>query len=214
MQNQLTQPVLILTYGYPGSGKTHFASRFAQEYGLVHISADRIRYELFDDPQHTPEENQVVLRLMDYMLSQALKSGSGVVYDTNNNRRSLRLKKRKIVEKYGAATLLVWVQTDIDTSFKRAHNRDRRHPEDKYSFVMPKEAFIRIKDSMTAPRYEEFTVISGKHDFQTQLKTLNIKLKKMGLVATVKRTESRFLRKDQKQSTRRPFVPRRRKINF
>jgi predicted kinase len=43
-----TKPVMIMLYGIPGSGKTHFADELAQCMGAAHVQGDRIRSELFE----------------------------------------------------------------------------------------------------------------------------------------------------------------------
>lgn len=202
----LNKQVLIFTYGYPGSGKSHFATKFADDNGLVYVSSDRIRYELFDDPQYTDAENQVIERLMDYMLEEVLRSGGSAIYDSENPVRKNRLEKMATAKKLGADSLIVWVQTDVSTSFDRASKRDRRRPGDKFAFDMNGETFDSIASKMTAPSREDYVVISGKYDYPTQQATVTKKLQKMGLVNKPKTSPSRF------QSRPTPPITRKRSI--
>ena len=76
-----TKPVLIMLYGYPGSGKTHFARQLSETLQAAHVHGDRIRGELFDKPQYDTHENEIVNHLMIYMAEEFLKAGVSVIFD-------------------------------------------------------------------------------------------------------------------------------------
>jgi len=38
-----TKPLLILLYGFPGAGKTHFARQLSETIHAAHVQSDRIR---------------------------------------------------------------------------------------------------------------------------------------------------------------------------
>ncbi len=185
----------MLMFGYPGAGKTHFANQFATKHGLIHISGDRFRYELFDDPQFSDGENQVVERLMDYMLQQAMKTKTSIIYDANNGVRRKRQELTGEASKRGIKTVMVWTQTDLNTAFTRASTRDKRRPGDKYSFNMNQETFDYVLGKITAPSYgEDYVVVSGKYDFPAQELTVLKKLEKLKLIEPLEKAPSRFQR--------------------
>ena len=203
---ELNNQILIHTFGYPGAGKSHFASRFAEENALVYISADRFRYELFDDPQYTDAENQVIERLMDYMLEETFRAKGSVVFDSENSIRKARLVRSENAKKLGVMPLVVWIQTDLTTSFKRASKRDGRRPDDKYAFDINGKTFDSIISKMTPPSREESVVVSGKYDYAAQKATVIKKLEKMGLINKPQKQASRF------QSRPTPPITRKRSI--
>jgi len=204
---QLRQQTLILMFGYPGSGKTHFASQFAIKHGLIHISGDRFRYELFDDPQFSDGENQVVERLMDYMLDQAVKTKTSIIYDANNGVRRKRLELISAARKRGITTVMIWTQTDLNTAFTRASTRDKRRPGDKYSFNMDQDTFDYVLGKITAPSYgEDYVVVSGKYDFPAQELTVLKKLEKMKIIEPLEKAPSRFQRSQPNKAARRRSV--------
>ena len=94
-----TKPLLILLYGYSGSGKTYFARQLSEQLQAAHMHADRVRGELFENPRYDKEENDVVAQLMDYMTGEFLSAGLSVIYDVNamrvGQRRVLREMARK-----------------------------------------------------------------------------------------------------------------------
>ena len=168
-QLQLTPPLLIITMGYPGSGKTFFARQFAEQYSLARVSEDVIRFELFEKPLYNTDESEIIERIIQYMLSELYKTGQTIICDGLFLTKSERLDIMNLAKKQGYRTLTVWLQTDIQTSTLRSANRDRRNPDDKFSFNMNQSTFTDIKNRLQRPDdKEQSIVISGKHAFKSQ----------------------------------------------
>ena len=72
---KLITPILIYMYGLPGSGKSYVSRQLAELFGMAHVSSDRLRFELFENPKHDKTENMVVAHLMDYMAEEFIKAG-------------------------------------------------------------------------------------------------------------------------------------------
>lgn len=180
----LAKPTIICLYGYPGSGKTYVARNLAEEIQLAHVSSDRIRSELFQQPRYDPQENAIVTHLMDYMSEEFLSSGVSIVYDTNALRISQRRRLRELAKKHRAEYLLIWLQVDLETAFMRTQERDRRTADDKYSEPQTKSTFDRQASGMQNPEGEDYLVISGKHHFATQKNSVINRLYQMGLIGS------------------------------
>lgn len=187
------KPLLILLYGFPGSGKTYFARQLCEHLQAAHVHGDRIRTELFETPRYDREENEVISHLMDYMSGEFLNAGMSVVHDTNAMRLSQRRLLRDMARKAGAQTVLIWFQMDMESAFARATKRDRRRADDKYSPAIDRPTFERLAGGMQNPQNEEYVVISGKHVFNTQLGALMKRLREDGMV-TVNETNSRLVK--------------------
>jgi predicted kinase len=179
---QLSKPALIALYGYPGSGKTHFARQLCDTIGTAHIQGDRIRYELFERPRYDKQENEVVTHLMEYMAEEFLNAGVSVVFDINAMRLVQRRALRDMARKSHAVPLLVWLQIDAESAYLRASQRDRRKNDDKFAMPMDQETFERLTGTMQNPNNEDYTVISGKHTFNAQRSAIMKKLYDLGLV--------------------------------
>lgn len=177
------KPLLVLLYGFPGSGKTFFARQLREHLQAAHVQDGRIRNELFEQPRYDREENQVISHLMDYMTGEFLGAGMSVIYDTNAMRLSQRRALRELARKTNAVPLLVWLQIDPESAFVRANKRDRRKSDDKYTMSVDRQTFDRISSGMQNPQNEEYIVISGKHTFATQLSAFMKRLRELNLTS-------------------------------
>lgn len=179
------KPLLLHLYGFPGSGKTYFARQLCEHIQAAHVQADRIRFELFENPRYDKSENDVIIQLMDYMTEEFLNAGISVVYDTNAMRMSQRHALREMARKAHAQSILVWLQVDADSSFSRTTQRDRRRSDDKYAAPMDRSTFDNMAGYMQNPQNtEDYVVISGKHVFKTQFSAVMKRLHELNLISS------------------------------
>ncbi len=158
-----------MLYGMPGSGKTFFSRQLCDQVSAAHVQGDRIRDELFEKPTYSKEENHIVASLMTYMTGEFLQAGISVVFDTNAMRLNQRRTLRNVALKASAHPILLWLQIDPDSAFKRASRRDRRKQDDHYAQEMEAATFRELLGGMQNPEItENFLVLSGKHVFNTQ----------------------------------------------
>lgn len=180
---QLNQPTLFLLYGFPGAGKTYFARQLCEELQAAHVQADRIRYELFEEPRFDRQEDEIVTHLMEYMTEEFLQAGISVVFDVNAARAAQRRELRDLARKVKAQVVLVWFQLDVESSFMRVNKRDRRKADDKYAMPVDRTTFEEMISHMQNPTpTEEYMVVSGKRTFHTQRGAVIKKLYDMGLL--------------------------------
>lgn len=179
----LQKPLLLLVYGFPGSGKTHLSRNLAETLQIAHVSADRIRYELFDQPRYDRQENAIVNHLMNYMTGEFLTAGVSVIYDVNAMRSSQRRELRELARKHHADSLLVWLQIDAESAYARTQKRDRRTSDDKYALPHTRETFDQMLAHMQNPvGTEDYLVVSGKHSFTSQKSAVMGRLYNMGMI--------------------------------
>lgn len=186
----LNKPTMITLYGFPGSGKTFFARQLAEALHAAHVQADRFRFELFEEPRYDKRENQVVNHLAEYMAEEFLNAGVSVIYDVNTLRLAQRRALRDMARKAKAQTLLIWVQIDAESAFDRVAKRDRRKTDDKYAVSMDRTTFDDVTGHMQNPQtVEDYVVVSGKHNFQTQRAAIVKKFYSLSLIESTTATE-------------------------
>lgn len=177
---QLSPPLLIITMGYPGSGKSYFVRQFAELYGLARVSEDRIRYELFETPTFSDDEFDIIGRVEQYMLEQIMRTERTIICEGIFMKTVERKQLLELARSNGYRTLTVWLQTDVETSIQRSSTRDRRNPDSKYTFAVDTATFNRMKNNLQKPgEREPAVVVSGKHAFKSQCLTVLRKIAAM-----------------------------------
>lgn len=184
-KTSLLKPTLVMLYGFPGSGKTYFARQLSEVVNAAHLSADRIRSELFESPTRSKQEDDIVEHLLLYMTEEFLGAGVSVIYDGDTSRLAQRRSLRDMARKVKANFALVWLQIDAESSYARTQSRDRRKSDDKYALPVDLQTFKLLAGKMQNPRQDEdYIVISGKHTFNAQKGAVIKRLYELGLVET------------------------------
>jgi len=166
---ELSRPTLILLYGFPGAGKTFLARQLSDDLLAANVQADRIRFELFEEPKYDKQEDEIVTHLAEYMLEEFLKAGLSVVFDIHVLTVGQRRKLRNLAQKNKAQSMIVWPQIDIESAFSRAIKRDHRKVDDRYARQYDRTTFESFIGHMQNPQInEDYVVVSGKHNYQTQ----------------------------------------------
>jgi len=175
----LQKPVLIMLYGFPGSGKTKFSKNLSESVNIAHLDSENIRSELFSKPQYTKEENKIIRHLMDYMTEKLLNAGASVIYDCNDFARlSERRSIREMARDNHSLPILIWMQIDPDSALKRIVDNKLKREGTKYN----KDVFDKAVQNMQNPQTEDYIVISGKHTFNTQHDAVIKKLYDLGAI--------------------------------
>ena len=188
-KSTLLKQLLIIFFGLPGSGKTFFSRQASEMLNMPVISSDRIRYELFEKPTYSKEENQVVMNMMNIMLDEYIKAGLSVIYDISLNRAQDRKLMKDLDKKHKLSTMLIWLQADNETCFGRVKSRNPQKIDDQYSPSMSQTTFNNIEKQMQLPVGEDAVVISGKHLFNSQK---NVFLRKLSELQAIAETDPNF----------------------
>ena len=178
-----TKPMIIMFYGFPGSGKTFTARQIANHFQAAVVSSDRIRGELFEQPRYDKQENVIIRQLINYMTEEFLGAGLSVIYDADILTNAQRTMLKNIALKYSAEFVVIWLQIDEETSFGRIARRDKRKQDDKYAPKWDRTTFDAIIKQMQNPTVLKDTiVISGKHLYHTQRNAVLSGLSNRGII--------------------------------
>ena len=156
----LTTPHVVIMVGVPGSGKSFFADRFAETFSAPLVSWNLIRKELFNHPDYSKDEDEIVERVAGSMLEQLFKTRATIVLEADMLMQVSRQDFAKKLRSIGYTPLFVWVQTDPTATKSRSLKQGM--PADVYAAAVKR--FTPLKES------DPFVVVSGKHTFASQLK--------------------------------------------
>ncbi len=169
----LDTPLIIMMVGIPGSGKSFFARNFSKVFQTPLVSFDEIQYTLFAQPTFSREEEILIANVMRLQITQLLKTGKTFLIDGSLSTRTSRMAIERLAAKNGFATLTIWIQTDDASAQYRAIKRSAKRLGDKYNYPMNEEQFAEGANKVTFPEEKEtHVVISGKHTFASQVKTV------------------------------------------
>jgi predicted kinase len=204
----LNRPLILMLIGLPGAGKSFFGRQFAEMFGAPIVSHDRLRYELFTEPNHSAEEQELVGRVADYQTEELLKTHRSFVVDGGCNSKAERQKLEQWAKLNGYGTLTIWVQTDEQTCRKRATRRNPQRLDDLYSPGITESQWSHIAKRFAQPSRESYMVISGKHAFSTQAKMVLRKLASPHAEeATTAHEENRPASRDERAAPKAPERP-------
>ena len=175
---------LFMSLGHPGSGKTYFTTRMAEREGYVRLNADALRMNMFGSfdaarafDQETGQLGRVIFKALDYSTVQILKAGNSVVYDVQQNEKSIRLKTSSLGSDNGALPIIIWVKTPIDIALQRGQDRDLTPDQQKHSYETMKASIEKHLANIEHPTNDEHVIeIDGMLDFEDQYTSFNEQL--------------------------------------
>jgi predicted kinase len=156
------KPVLFITVGLVGTGKSTLAQALAKRLGLAVISSDITRKQLVDVPltEHRFDEfdggiysAELSRKTYDNMFSEAgdiLSDGGSVVLDASFIRAEERLKAKRLAEETGAEFFVLECQLDEENIKKRLARRLEQGSvsDGRWEIYRPqKEAFDPVKEA-------------------------------------------------------------------
>lgn len=173
----LAVPYVIFVIGKPGVGKTQFATKFSETFGLPYIEADRLRRAVSKTPDFSAPEQEMVDQLMTIQMNELFKTKTTFLLEGSTEARSVRQNLAKFARSQGYEPLFVWVQTDHATASMRATKSSRLNKHK--AIILSPERYEQLAKKFTAPaQAEKPVVISGKHTHGSQIKSV---LKRLAL---------------------------------
>jgi predicted kinase len=142
---RVSRPSLILLVGIPGSGKTTYANKYIEEHpGMIHLSSDKIRKELWGDEATQGDNNEVFYRMQRRAID-GLNFGYNVIYDATNITRKDRAGIIAACPKFAKIEChIIWAP--IEVCIQRDAERER---------TVGKEVIDKMLKRFQAPYYDE-----------------------------------------------------------
>ena len=129
------RPLLLLTHGLSGSGKSHLAAGLVERLGLLQLRSDLERKRLFglassarsgsplDAGIYTPEATRVTYDRLAALAGMALDEGYPVLVDATFLRRAERERFRGLAAERGADSLILDLEAPLDCLAQRLRAR-------------------------------------------------------------------------------------------
>ena len=202
--SNLQSSTIIQVVGIPGAGKSFFAKQFSDTMGIPIVSMDKIRWTLFAHHTYSENENLMVKQISDLLVTELLKSQKSFILDGGYNKESDRKEIARYASKAGFRVLTVVVQTDEPTAKRRATKRSAKTAGDRHKQSLSLDEFKAQVDQFDMPpSNQNRVVISGKHTYSTQARTV---LKKILEMKNAPLTSKRTSRPAPVLRNRGPFI--------
>ena len=127
-------PVLYLTVGLPGAGKTTLARQLAEELGILRLTPDEWMAPLFGHNDAAGRRDILEGRMV-WVAHEVLVSGASVILDFGCWSPEERFAIRAVAESAGARFELRYVRVDESERRARAARRWRTAPESTFAMT-------------------------------------------------------------------------------
>lgn len=173
----LSNPTILQVVGLPGSGKSFFATQFAETISAPAVSRNQIRWVLFAHHTYSRDEESMVDQVADMLITELLKTKRTIILDGGYNSRVSRNNLKNLAKKHGYNVMTIVVQTDEPTAKQRSMKRSGNKDIDRFKQPLTSETFAALSKTYQAPIVDRnCVVISGKHTYSTQARVVLKKL--------------------------------------
>ena len=152
----MAESKFIMMIGFPGSGKSTYASKLATSEGAVVFSSDALRKELYGSEAVQDRNEEVFNALMKRMI-EALKAGESVIFDAMNISSKYRRSTLQMVNRYCGKKIAYLIATPFEECLARNAERDRHVPED-----VIKRAYMNFNMPHKAEGFDDIVIIYPK----------------------------------------------------
>lgn len=138
--------MIVIVFGLPGSGKSYFAGRLADQLGAQPLSTDVLRKELFLTPEYTEEEKEKVYNELLRLMKTLSEHNDVVVLDGTFYKAGIRDKFAQGAKEKGEAVRFIEIEADEGTIEERL-NEERSDSDADYDvYLKIKEEFEPMQD--------------------------------------------------------------------
>jgi predicted kinase len=139
--------MLIMVAGLPGSGKSFFAKRFAEELGAEYISSDALRNEMGLRGKYLPENKTHVYMEMTKRAKELIEKNKSVVLDATFFQKRFREFIYSVAAVSRAPLHLILVQADENIIQQRLSVPRKDSEADHSVYLKIKDQFEPIERS-------------------------------------------------------------------
>ncbi len=123
LPDPVADPVFIIVSGLPGSGKTYFSRKLAEEIPVTILESDALRKTLFPKPTYSPDESAALFQTIHRLIQKLLKDGMSVILDATNLSERYREYLYNIADRLGIKLILIYLKASPDVISSRLEAR-------------------------------------------------------------------------------------------
>ena len=127
---------LIMPVGCPGSGKTYFCNKLYEEYGIISVSSDQMRENLYGDARIQGNGHEVFTAVYNTICNLFDSGEQIVILDATNVTRQTRYKAFRYIKP--TEVIFVIMSSDLEKALENNRKRER---------VVPDKVLIRMYSS-------------------------------------------------------------------
>lgn len=121
----VANPVFVIVSGLPGTGKSHFSRKLAEQLPSVILESDTLRKRLYPSPTYSAQESHRLFNACHRLIEELLDSGITVILDATNLVELHRERLYRISQRLKVKQIIVRVEAPREVVLQRLQSRSR-----------------------------------------------------------------------------------------
>lgn len=121
----VANPVFVIVSGLPGTGKSHFSRKLAEQLPSVILESDTLRKRLYPSPTYSAQESHRLFNACHCLIEELLDSGITAILDATNLVEQHRERLYLISQRLKVKQIIVRVEAPRNLVLKRLQGRSR-----------------------------------------------------------------------------------------
>ena len=121
----VANPVFVIVSGLPGTGKSHFSRKLAEQLPSVILESDALRKRLYPSPTYSAQESHRLFNACHRLIEELLDSGITAILDATNLVEQHRERLYLISQRLKVKQIIVRVEAPRNLVLKRLQGRSR-----------------------------------------------------------------------------------------
>ncbi len=121
----VANPVFVIVSGLPGTGKSHFSRKLAEQLPSVILESDTLRKRLYPSPTYSAQESHRLFNACHRLIEELLDSGITAILDATNLVEQHRERLYHISQRLKVKQIIVRVEAPRNLVLKRLQGRSR-----------------------------------------------------------------------------------------
>ena len=121
----VANPVFVIVSGLPGTGKSHFSRKLAEQLPSVILESDTLRKRLYPSPTYSAQESHRLFNACHRLIEELLDSGITAILDATNLVEQHRERLYLISQRLKVKQIIVRVEAPRKVVLQRLQGRSR-----------------------------------------------------------------------------------------